>query len=371
MLSDLKAIELVLSKAVAPEDVFGPLEGSTTERQHHLQAAWRKLTQVTHPDKYTGDPTAAAIAKTVFISLNEWRTSAEAKITSGTYGNGKPHVEPPKPLSHDPVTVTVSKRSYVVTSPIFTGDIATLYGCSYSEVGKDHHRVFKVARSAADNDLMEAEQRALAKLWAGGAENVGDRRLLPRFTDSFVLRNSGPARRVNVLSRHDDYYSLAEVMHVYPNGIDFRDAVWMFKRGLAVLGFVHQQGLIHGAILPAHILIHPVHHGAKLVDWCYSVSGKGHVRAVVTSHKSYYPQEVLSKKPVSPATDIYMLAKCITQLLDKNAPKQVQSFLQGCTLAAQAKRPDDAWGVHQEFKELIERLIGPAKYRPFTMPARA
>ena len=382
MMSDLEAIDRVLAKAHCPEDVFGELSGDTPkERSHALTLAWRKLTQVTHPDKYTGNPAAGAQGERIFILLNEWKRRADAKVAAGSYGDSKPHVEPAKPVEHHPVSVTVGKRVYTVGIPLFTGDLATIYACSWADDPNDRRQaVFKLARSAADNDLMEAEQKALATIWPKGSDSTGDRRLITEPYDSFMLKGTKGARRVNVLKRHDAYYSLAEVLATYADGIDFRDMVWMFKRALAALGFVHKLGVIHGAILPPHILIHPMHHGAKLVDWCYSVIGKGRVRAMVSSHKPYYAPEVLAKQPASEATDIYMLAKCAVALLggevasnrmpDK-VPRQVQAFLQGCLLANPSKRPNDAWGLHEELNDLLERLVGPPKYRPFFMPARA
>jgi hypothetical protein len=378
--SDLSAIESTLRKAQAPEDVFGTLTGDTpTARAHSLKQAWHKLTQVTHPDRYADNLSSAALAQRLFVALGEWHQKAEAKIQAGTYGDGKPHVEPPKPAPHTPVSITVGKRTYIVGAPIAEGDIATIYGCTYSN-GSEHRAVLKTPRSSADNDLMEVEQKTLTKIWPPGTKNDGDYRLLPRLVDSFMLKGKGSPRRVNVLSRHDAYYSLLEVAREYPQGIDFRDAVWMFKRTLAVLGFVHKMGIYHGAVLPPHVLVHPSHHGAKLIDWCYSVVGSGKVRAIVSAYKSWYPPEVIAKKPIVVGTDIFMLAKCMVHLLGgdvstnqfpEKVPRQVQAFLQGCLLAAPTKRPDDAWGLHEEFNELLGRIVGPPKYRPFAMPARA
>ena len=56
-------------------------------------------------------------------------------------------------------------------------------------------------------------------------------------------------------------------------GVDPRDAAWMWRRLLVALGFAHRAGVLHGAVLPEHVLIHPGEHGLVLVDWCYSVPG--------------------------------------------------------------------------------------------------
>jgi hypothetical protein len=49
-------------------------------------------------------------------------------------------------------------------------------------------------------------------------------------------------------------------------------------------------------------------------------------------------------------------------------PRLVQAFLCGCLLPAPARRPQDAWALHDEFGDLLERLVGKPKFRPFAMP---
>jgi hypothetical protein len=49
-------------------------------------------------------------------------------------------------------------------------------------------------------------------------------------------------------------------------------------------------------------------------------------------------------------------------------PGKIQAFLIGCALNAPHARPNDAWELHKEFDELMYRLVGKRKYRPFAMP---
>jgi hypothetical protein len=41
-----------------------------------------------------------------------------------------------------------------------------------------------------------------------------------------------------------------------------------------------------------------------------------------------------------------------------------------CTLPAQSRRPSDAWRLLAELDELLERLYGRRRFRPFHLPAQ-
>ena len=46
----------------------------------------------------------------------------------------------------------------------------------------------------------------------------------------------------------------------------------MWRRLLTALGWAHRARLVHGAVFPEHVLIHPELHGLVLVDWCYATA---------------------------------------------------------------------------------------------------
>jgi|SRR5271166_373576 len=383
----LEATSAVFAHAKSPEDIFGLIGGATPDDQKHaLNTLYRRLAMVLHPDKHAGSA-YADLASRLFSELNVWKSEADAKIDVGTYGNGKPHEPPPAPVTIHPQVIKTGKRQYTVTSLFAQGDLADLYSCTYAEDGKDHHVIFKIAQSAADNDLLENEGKVLTAVYPPKQPEEKFFRLLPKLYDTFVLRSGGVNRRVNVLQQAEGHVSLAEVFKAYPKGVDFRDMVWMFKRCLMGLGFVHQKGVVHGAVLPTHLLVHPTDHGAKIVDWCYSVPGdatrdaskRGAIKAISKAYRGFYPPEVLAKKPATAQTDVFMLAKCMVQLLGgdvatnqmpDSVPKPLRAFFGGCLLENQARRPDDAWKLHEELDELLQRLVGKPRYRALVMPGR-
>ncbi|WP_405102236.1 serine/threonine protein kinase [Micromonospora sp. NBC_01412] len=241
-----------------------------------------------------------------------------------------------------------------------TGDLADLY-----DVGAD--RLLKLPRNPTDNDLMAREAHALRTV-----EERGDPRYLPyvpRLVDSFRHRDAatGAQRQISVLATAAGLHSLDEVRRAYPDGLDARDAAWMWRRLLVALGLAHQAGVVHGAVLPRHVLIEPDGHGVVLVDWCFSVVGEGAIPALVPGHEDWYPPEVAARRPCGPGTDLAMAAGCMTWLMGDRAPRELRAFADGCRRPALRARPDDAWRLLGELDEVLERLYGPRTFRPFTL----
>jgi hypothetical protein len=256
--------------------------------------------------------------------------------------------------------IRVRDAEYRLGVRAYTGDLADLY-----DVGAD--RLVKLPRQPANNDLMEREARALRLL-----ADQGDPRYLPyvpRLVDSFRHHDTatGARRRVNVVAAAPGLHSLAEVRAAYPDGLDPRDAAWMWRRLLVVLGFAHRAGLAHGAVLPGHVLIQPAEHGVVLVDWCYSAMGADRVPAMVPAYADWYPAEVRDRRETGPGTDIAMASRCMAWLMANRAPRELRRFAAGCALPSPRQRPDDAWRLLAELDELLEGLFGPRKFRPFTL----
>jgi hypothetical protein len=335
---DLDEALALLDAARTPRELFG---------RDRAEAArtYRRMARLVHPDATGGRTTDA------FTRLNAlWRTYT---------GTGAP-------------TLTTRRHAYDLGGQVARGDLANLYAASYDGA---HRAVIKMPRDPGDSDLLAREAVALRQL-----PKDGEGRFLPyvpRLIETFRHRDpaTGVRRQANAIVRLEGFRSLAEVRAAYPDGVDPRDVAWMWRRLLVALGFAHRAGVLHGAVLPEHVLIHPEQHGLVLVDWCYSVPGcyastdpSGKVPAMVDRYADWYPDEVRRRRPASPATDIAMATHCMTHLMADRAPKALRLFAKGCTLSAQNRRPSDAWRLLREFDELLERLYGPRRFRPFTMP---
>ena len=317
LLTTADAIEMI-EAADGPADLFG----SDAARRY------RRLARLTHPDARPGDTRAA----TAFAKLADlWGRHAQ------------------------------------VSGPLVArGDVANLYQTSAG--------VLKLARNPADNDLMDREAAALRALARGVPARLAA--YFPRLIEAQRVRDprTGIERRANLLGALDGFVSLAQAGQHFPDGVDPRDAAWMWRRLLVALGAAHRAGVSHGAVLPEHVLIHPAEHGLVLADWCYSgqcypdLAGLP-LPAVVARYRHWYPPEMLSGQPAGPGADIWLATRCMTELSGGRLPAPLAAFARGCQLVSPARRPQDAWQLLAELDDLLARLYGPRTFRPFVIPA--
>lgn len=306
-----------------------PADAGEAARHH------RRLARLLHPD--TAPPGRADEAEAAFVRLTAlWRHTGDGPA------------------------LTTARGVYPLGPVLAEGDLAVLRAAGPGTA-------LKIPRRPADNDLMEREADALTRL--DGVADARHRAYAPRLAESFRHRGpDGTERRVNALQRLHGFHTLAEVRALHPGGLDPRDAAWMWRRLLVALGWAHRAGVVHGAVLPEHVLIHPAQHGLVLVDWCYSTERGATVPALVERHRALYPPEVPGRRPATEATDIHLASRCVEQLMGDRAPRPLRAFLRGCTLPAQARRPRDAWRLLAELDDVLEGLYGPRTFRPFTMP---
>ncbi|MEV6524460.1 serine/threonine-protein kinase [Longispora sp. NPDC051575] len=328
---DFAALVAAVHAAGAPGELFG------TDQP----ARWyRRMVRILHPDTTTGDRATATAA---FARLAELWAEHE--------GRGGAVLE-------------TRTRRYRMGPLLATGDLANLFRLGHA----DGDVVLKLPRSPGDSDLIEREATALAQLARDG--DPRHRAYVPRLVETFRHEEPGTGvrRTANILSDHSEFVSLARVAESYPDGVDPRDVAWMWRRLLVALGHAHRAGVLHGAVLPEHVLIHPREHGLVLVDWCYSVTTPDTpVPALVARHRDRYPPEVPDRRPASAGTDVHMATSCMRDLMGTRAHPALLRFAAGCSLPDQRRRPQDAWRLLAEFDELLEDLYGPRTFRPFTL----
>jgi hypothetical protein len=244
---------------------------------------------------------------------------------------------------------------------LYEGDIAHLYAADGGAALR------KMPRRGRDNDLMRREAYALSTLERDGQPR--HRAYAPLLLNSFQQRDpaTGVQRVVNVLQHLDGFVSLARVAASYPQGVPARDAAWMWRRLLVAVGYAHRAGIVHGAVVPEHVLIHPGEHGLALVDWCYSTRRGEAVPAMVGGRAQLYPPEVAGRREAVPGTDIYLATKTMSWLVGERAPQALRRFADGCTLQRPEARPQDAWRLLAELDDLLHRLYGERTFRPFTL----
>jgi hypothetical protein len=309
---------------------------------------YRRLAKLCHPDLFSPGP-QQDLAQQVFRLLTQWfeRALVEPRIVCS-------------PL-----------HRYANLQPLASGDLADVFlaqadGANY---------VLKVCRANRGDPLLVGEHRCLQLL----ARRSGDRRYreyLPSPVESFVATGELAGRQINVFTHRAGFRTLDEVREKYTAGLDARHLAWLFKRMLVAAGFAQQCGIVHGALLPPHLLIHAENHGLQLVDWTHQVKIGQRLRFIPTKYRDWYPREVLNKQPATPATDLFLAAKSLLYAAGGDpasdqwptaVPREMQQFVNTCLYPSPRMRPQNAWQLHAEFDELLRRLFGSPKYQPLVL----
>ncbi len=327
MSSIIENIERV-EKARQPADLFPP--GADHEALH------KKLLVAVHPDRAT--PKIRPRAEAAFKRVGELFAMLSAKTPATTIGK------------------------WAVEQTLCAGDVADLYLVRDSGV----QGVLKIARDKADNDLLAAEHAALTRLQKTGSEFC---KYVPRVYDTL----EASSRRVNVLSYAEGYLSLKMITEAVGAPLDFRHCVWMLNRLLSLIGFVQREGFVHGGITPDHLLYHPKSHGLTLVGWgSVTVTSQAKPIPILSSDWSFiYPPEVPRKRPVHPATDIYMAAASIFYAAGVHGtPARFKPLFEHCMAASPASRPVDAWAILDRFKSLAQEEYGDPRYIELVLPVQ-
>jgi hypothetical protein len=268
------------------------------------------------------------------------------------------------------------QHRYTPLRLLASGDTAGIHLATTADgSGTDTEKLYllKVARVPAGNIHLDKERKTLTTL-LGVAGNTTYRNYLPALVDSFPTAGRLP-RRINVFRWQPGFYTLEQVHEQHP-ALDGRHLAWIFKRLLTVLGFSHRQNILHGAVLPCHVLIHAAGHAVQLVGWGGSALVGQRIQTVPARYRDWYPAEVQHHRPARPATDLFLAARClaylsggdpVTNRMPEAVPPPMRRFLMTCLLESASMRPDDAWALMEDFDELLYALYGPPKFHELTL----
>ncbi len=341
----LSDVESLLKKPA--KDAFG----------EDAEGVMKEILKVCHPDRWAANPGADADRAARLLKLaNDMKADAEAKSR--------------KPSEW----VKSKKRDYLLDDILAVGDVADVYKAIGEE--KDGNRrpyIAKVSRVPGGDKMLAREADVLKKLHDASKMDTYSR-YLPTLVESFPIRDAIP-KRVNVFMPQNDLIG-AEAIHAKMPNVEAKHLAWMFNRMLEILGFVHNQGVVHGSVVPCHILINPVNHGLMLVGWGQSVDFGGVVASAPKPYMGWYPPEVKGKKPVGPGTDLWLACKTLIYLsggdpasnrMSATIPAGFSRFIQGCLLEGMSMRPNDLWSLKDDYRKMLTKVLGPKKFHPFTI----
>lgn len=346
----------VLKNAEYPEDIFGSLD--TTD----LKTSYREWCKQTHEDLFP--KSKKHLAHEAFVILGKFFQQAEEKLKNKTYGN--------KNILANKISIVIEKKEYSIVEHLFSGDISEIYRAQAD--GKDF--LVKIARDQNNNSFLKNESDNLKHIYQNTPKDIDLLKFIPKILGSGLILEGSQKKQVNIFEYNKNLVSLAEIADAYPDGIDARDMAWMFNRLLSSLMVCHNSNIIHGAILPNHVLFNLEDHSCLIIDWCFSVKSKAIIKAISPDYKNYYPSEIFVKKPALPKTDLFMAANCIIKLLGGKpqsleiyTPDKIKNLLRTCLLGY-THRVNDAFEVYKNFGEILTELFGPRKFRIFRMPEK-
>lgn len=277
---------------------------------------------------------------------------------------GKPGdpVPPRVPVDGRP-RVSLGGRTYVVESRLGVGDSSRVFRARWA-MRLGELAVLKVLQASADADRFRSEWRVLEALQrsrAEGASHFVTR--LPVPIAHGLVESDGP-RLASVFGWKSGFvHTLTEIGEVHADGVPGEVAVWLLKRLLELLGFVHRSGYVHGAVTPDHVLVHPFDHGATLVGWTCSVPWRrgrvGDLPARSRTWSALYGGATAG----TPQLDVQMACRCVQAV----APGLPEGVAEVVSRGADG-RWDEAWVVAERLTEASRASFGPPAYHPLPMP---
>lgn len=208
--------------------------------------------------------------------------------------------------------------------------------------------ILKVLRPGADEAALDREWSALEALHASSAQGAPQMtRRLPQLVARGEASDAGrPALVFRAASGF--VHTLEDVKRAHPGGVDARHAMWMWRRILELLGFVHRSGFVHGAITPAHAVIHARDHGLMLVGW--SAARRCAARGDDYAHRD----------------DLAASARAIAYVMASGAPGPIAELVRAS--ASEPFTDDDAWRLRDTVTRVARQVYGPPAYVRLEMP---
>ncbi|MBL1076659.1 hypothetical protein JK358_19860 [Nocardia sp. 2] len=323
-----------IGSARSPEDLFGTAASDSATRQA-ARRRYHQLAQLVHPDHAGGTAGDSAAFARLAELYREWLAlGTETFDLIGAHGR------------------------YTVGALHATGSVADVY------LARSEH-VVKIPRRAAANRLLAGERNALRDIAAVADDHPWLRPYFPALADTVDHHDpaTGEHRTINVLGAlTGEFVTLDDVRIAYPEGLDPRDYAWMHRRLLRCLAGAALANWVHTAISPANVLIHPRLHGVVLAGWSFAT--RPGTPAAATLGFLGHPPEI--RTAVRPETDVYLAHRLMLTMLGDRAPDPLRAFASGCLQADPRLRPDAA-SLLGEFDDLLDRLYGKRRFRPFAL----
>jgi len=280
-----------------------------------------------------------------------------------------------------PSWFSIGESHWALDKCIASGDISDVYTGQRARWPTEL-AIIKLLRDRQDRTLFDNEWEVLQALQRSDAPGSDTFTiLLPQpIIHGDVTNGANAGQRVNIFRWASGFHhTFDEVLQAYPQGIPPRASIWIWRRILEVLSFIHNSRMVHGAALPSHLLIQENDHGVRLVG--YSVAGPvgEKLRTISQRYESFYPKSVRSVPSLTAQLDITMSARCMVAILGghpetgslpQTVPLRLARLVQQIALTDPAKSArEDAWSIREELGIIAKEVFGAPQFIPIVMPS--
>ena len=279
-----------------------------------------------------------------------------------------------------PSRVSIGPSHWALDECIAHGEISDVYAGRRARWPTEL-ATLKLLRDRKDTDLFDNEWEALQALQnsnAPGADTFTT--LIPQpIIHGDITAGPHTGKRVSIFRRASGFrHTFDEVLQAYPQGIPARASIWVWRRILEVLSFIHASGMVHGAVLPPHLLIQENEHGVRLVGYSFAGRSGEKLRTSSNGFESFYRKGARSRSKLTAQVDLTMSARCIIAILGGNpataslpptVPAQLAAIVQRIALTEPTgSAGEDAWTIREKLGEIANEEFGPPQFIPIVMP---
>jgi serine/threonine protein kinase len=134
---------------------------------------------------------------------------------------------------------------------------------------------FSSAQAAASSYSHEAQILRELQTLDGDGMGAYFSRLMPEVISQAAVEGQDGKQALVLRYPSGFWGDLAALNEHFASGIDPRHAVWIWRRMLEVLNFIHRHGWSHGNVRPEHALVHPQDHAVRLIGWSCAKKSAG------------------------------------------------------------------------------------------------
>lgn len=250
------------------------------------------------------------------------------------------------------------QQSFLILKPIGQGEHSEVFLAERMDPFPERV-VLKLARPTAPAGALAREAQTLKALQdIDGPTAPFHRPLLPEPIAWGELDDPTAPREILVLRHPTGYWgSLDQVLGYHSGGIDPRHGVWLWRRALDILAYVHQAGWRHGQLSPDHWLVHPRDHGVRLLGWSSAHPYASHEDQAMDLRQTAWALRWLLAGQQS--------ANTTEPALPPRLPAPLADLLARCCAGHGATLAEGARGIDRQLQEAARAAFGPPRFIPF------